>query len=76
MAIGHERERESTWFTGYNEKFFYDRGVLYRYLYGALARAMALRFLLAHRGAVCGEIHLGQAWEIMCRGIREAEGSI
>lgn len=76
VAIGHERERESTWFTGYNEKFFYDRGVLYRYLYGALARAMALRFLLAHRGAACGEIHLGQAWEIMCRGIREAEGSI
>ena len=27
-SIGYERERESTWFKGYNEKFFYDTGAI------------------------------------------------
>lgn len=73
VAIGHERERESTWFTGYNTKFFYDRGVLYHYLYGCLAGLMALRFLLAHKGNMCREIPWGKAYKIMRRGIREAQ---
>lgn len=29
VTIGKENGRPSTWFHGYNEKFFYDRGVLY-----------------------------------------------
>lgn len=73
VTIGHERVRESTWFTGYNDKFFYDRGVLYHYLYGYLARPMALRFLLSHRGVMCREIPWWKACGIMGRGIREAE---
>lgn len=46
--IGREVYRESTWFKGYNEKFFVDRGVLYHHLYGGLAKVFSLRFLLAH----------------------------
>lgn len=72
VTIGHERERESTWFTGYNTKFFYDRGVLYRYLYGCLAKPMALRFLLAHREKMCREIPWKKACRIMRQGIRDA----
>ena len=73
VSIGHERERESTWFTGYNDKFFYDRGVLYHYLYGPAARPMALRFLFAHREEMCREIPWRKAYGIMCRGIARAE---
>ena len=73
VTIGHERERESTWFKGYNTKFFYDRGVLYRYLYGGLARPMALRFLLSHRGVMCQEIPWKKAYGIMCRAIGEVK---
>lgn len=72
VNIGRERERESTWFTGYNTKFFSDRGVLYRYLYGHLAKPMALRFLLAHKEIMCREIPWKKAYQIMCQGIREA----
>lgn len=60
-----EAAGESTWFQGYNEKFFRDRGVLYRYLYGRLAGAMALRFLLAHRRILCAEVPFGQAYRWM-----------
>lgn len=71
VTIGREEPGESTWFTGYSEKFFYDRGVLYRYLYGRLARIMAIRFLLAHRQKLCVEYGLEQCFRWMRRGIQE-----
>lgn len=70
VTIASETGGESTWFTGYGEKFFYDRGVLYHYLYGRLARLMALRFLLAHREKMCGELGLRQAYCLMKKGIQ------
>lgn len=68
--IGEEIYRESTWFKGYNEKFFKDRGVLYTFLYGWLARLMALRFLWAHRSVMCVEKKFWEAYGLMKQGIR------
>lgn len=70
VLIGREEATESTWFSGYHEKFFFDRGVLYKYLYGRLAYAMAIRFLIAHRGTMCNEIPVKRALQIMREGIR------
>lgn len=75
VTIGREAEGESTWFGGYNEKFFKDRGVLYRYLYGRLDQAMALRFLLAHREKMCREAGFRQCFRWMRQGIKEARGA-
>ena len=76
VTIGHEMRRqegdESTWFKGFTEKFFYDRGVLYRYLYGPMALPFAVRFLLKNRGTMCREIPVGDALRLMRKGIREA----
>lgn len=69
VEIGMEVERESTWFHGYHEKFFVDRGVLYHFLYGRLAIPMALRFLLAHGDVMCKEIPRKEAFAMMKRGI-------
>lgn len=71
VVIGREREGDSTWFSGYHEKFFFDRGVLYRFLYGPLAGLWGFRFLFVHRKKVCREIPLWDAWRIMERGIRK-----
>jgi glycosyltransferase involved in cell wall biosynthesis len=71
VTIGREEAGESTWFAGYNEKFFKDRGVLYRYLYGRLAGVMAARFLLAHRRKLCQDIRVRDAFRIMRAGIAE-----
>lgn len=73
VTIGREEAGESTWFHGYNEKFFHDRGVLYHYLYGKLAGVLALRFLYAHRRTLCGEVTVKQAGLWMREGIREAK---
>ena len=72
VTIGHEEERESTWFSGYHEKFFFDRGVLYEFLYGSLAKPIALQFLIRHRKTMCGEIPVGRAYALMCEGLKEA----
>ena len=69
--IGEEIYRESTWFKGYNEKFFIDRGVLYHYLYGKAAKLFSLRFLYAHRAVMCQEISLKNAYGMMKKGINQ-----
>ncbi len=71
VLIGKENGRESTWFKGYDHKYFFDRGVLYHYLYGSLDKLMAIRFLLAHKKEICKEISVKKAFQIMCDGIRE-----
>ena len=68
VTIAREEAGESTWFQGYNEKFFRDRGVLYRHLYGKLAGIMALRFLLVHRGTLCSGVTFRQAYHWMKDG--------
>lgn len=70
VNIGKETPRESTWFHGYHEKFFIDRGVLYHYLYGCLAVVMAARFLLAHGAVMCQEIPRKKAFGLMRAGIK------
>ncbi len=73
-TIGREVPRPSTWFKGYNRKFFFDRGVLYYHLYGALAYPLSIRFLLAHKKILCNEIPYEEALKLMKRGIREGKG--
>ncbi len=67
--IGEEVYRESTWFKGYNARFFQDRGVLYHSLYGIWAKPFSLRFLI--RLGDFGELSLKQAYGLMKQGIRE-----
>lgn len=69
VCIGEEIARESTWFHGYSEKFFYDRGVLYHYLYGKMAVVFALRFLLKNRKEMCRDISLTAAFGLVKKGI-------
>jgi glycosyltransferase involved in cell wall biosynthesis len=71
--LGEEVYRESTWFKGYNHKFFVDRGVLYHHLYGKGAKIFSLRFLLAHKQEMLKEISLKGAYGLMKQGISEAK---
>lgn len=70
VELGEEQERESTWFKGYTEKFFLDRGVLYHFLYGRLAYFMAVRFVFAHGKVMCGDIPPKEALRLIKKGIQ------
>ena len=74
VCIGQEVYRESTWFRGYNDKFFVDRGVLYHHLYGVMAKPFSLRFLAAHKEEMLKETGFGKAYRLMKQGIKEGKG--
>ena len=76
VMIGKEEARPSTWFNGYNEKFFFDRGVLYRVLYGKMAKPFALRFLWKHKGMMFDsndteKLSMKEAYSLMKKGMEE-----
>lgn len=73
VVIGREEPRESTWFKGYTEKFFFDRGVLFAFLYGKLAWLWALRFVLTKKEMLQGEIKRKQAYKLIKAGIRQGK---
>lgn len=69
--LGKEDSSESTWFKGYNEKYFFDRGVLYDFLYGIMAKPFAVRFLKAHSNTLLSEMSFNEAYRIMKSGIKQ-----
>lgn len=69
VCIGKEIPRPSTWFSGYHEKFFFDRGVLYHFLYGAMAPVWGFRFVFAKKKEMCREIPWTKAYRILLKGI-------
>lgn len=44
--IGTVKQEESTWFRGYNERYYYDRGALFYAMYGGWAKAILCFFEL------------------------------
>ena len=73
VVIGREEPRESTWFKGYTEKFFFDRGVLFAFLYGNMAWLWALRFVLTKKDMLQGSIRRRQAYRLILDGIRQGK---
>ena len=70
VCLGEETERESTWFKGYDERFFVSRGALYVRLYGENAIPRAILFLVRHK-YMYEEIGFSEAYRLMKRGMRE-----
>lgn len=65
-------QAESTWFSGYTETFFENRGATTRYILGtALASAYAVYYVLTKRGMYQQDITPGKALAATFRGIRE-----
>ena len=77
IMIEKEVPRPSTWFHGYNEKFFFDRGALYQILYGKMAIPFALRFLYKHKSVMLAEESevktLKGAYRLMKKGMEETK---
>lgn len=72
-VLGREEYRESTWFKGFTDKFFFDRGVLYHFLYGKLSYVFGLRFLVKNRKEMLKDTSLLKAYGLLCRGIKEGK---
>ena len=73
VCIGEEIPRPSTWFTGYHDKFFFDRGVLYHFLYGAMAPVWGFRFVFTKRKEMCQQVPWTKAYQLLLKGIKEGK---
>lgn len=71
VCVGEEVPRPSTWFQGYTEKFFFDRGVLFAFLYGKSAWIWRLRFILTKKEMFTGTIGRSEANKLIKAGIKE-----
>ena len=49
IVIACLEDRKSTWFNGYNEKFFFDKGVVFSLMFPKLCKMYALIHVVKHR---------------------------
>ena len=65
--IGTVYHNKSTWFTGYNKKYFYDKGALYTAINKRLRNLLMIQYLLRHK-EVLQEFKFKEAYKIMQEG--------
>ena len=72
VAIASVAQEESTWFGGFTEKFFENRGATTRYILGLpLASAYACYYVIRKKGLYGGDITPARALKATFRGIFE-----
>ena len=74
-TIASVDQTSSTWFSGYNKKYIYDKGVFFGAAFGKTAPVMCLQYLLRHQ-RVCKEAKLtaAQAFRLMLKGAAGYKG--
>lgn len=68
--IGRVSHESSTWFRGYNEKFFFDKGATFAAMFKRLSVVMIAQFLVRKRCLYSGGIGLFEAARQMFEGMR------
>lgn len=70
-VIGYVSQEGSTWFKGYTDKYFKDKGVFYYCLSKHLSKPLCLQYCLRHKNLFERGINWKQAYKLMCLGIKE-----
>ncbi|MCD8391022.1 MAG: glycosyltransferase family 2 protein [Firmicutes bacterium] len=70
-VIGEVNFDVSSWFNGYTEKFFVDKGVIYANMHPTICGLRSLVFLATHTRLYKGTYTFSQAYKLMKRGIKE-----
>ena len=72
VEIASVAQEESTWFDGFNEKFFYDRGATTRYILGApLAAAYSVYYVARKKAMYRNTITPAKALGAIFRGMAD-----
>lgn len=66
--IATVEQKKSTWFHGFDEKYLFDRGVLFRAIFGKWAFLYSFRYLIKHKNEYGGNFSVFEAWEILKKG--------
>lgn len=64
-------KRESTWFCGYTDKFFKDKGVLFYYISKRWSYILSLQFCIRHSAKFKKDTNFLKSLRLMLQGIKE-----
>lgn len=70
-VIANITEGSSTWFRGYNAKYLYDRGALFKVIGGKLSLMFILQFVIRHKKKYSKEYDFFEAFKIMIKGSKD-----
>lgn len=62
---------QSSWFTGYNKKFFIDKGALFSAVMPKLSYILALQFAIRKHSLYKNQMNLREAFDYMVQGIKK-----
>lgn len=68
--LGTVYNKTSTWFKGYNEKYFFDKGALFTAISRRFRILLIMQYLLRHRG-VLKDIKFLEAIKLMLKGSKD-----
>lgn len=72
VEIASVAQAESTWFAGFTEQFFYNRGATTRYILGTpMAALYGVYYVVRKRGMYASQISSGKALKAIFRGIKD-----
>lgn len=71
ITVGEIEDSESTWFKGHNEKFFYDKGVLFAAMSKKTAYLRCVRYALRYSGECREQLGIKKAFGLMIKGCRD-----
>ncbi|MCA1048632.1 glycosyltransferase family 2 protein [Priestia aryabhattai] len=76
VQIGTVKQEDSSWFRGYNEKYFYDKGVLYNTISTKMSYFLIVQFALRKYSLYKKEMGLVNAIKYMIQGKKERNVSL
>ncbi len=68
--LGIAYNKKSTWFKGYNEKFFFNKGALFTAINPKIRHILIFQYLLRHK-EVLTNLKFKEAYKIMLKGSKE-----
>ncbi|MBR3972371.1 MAG: glycosyltransferase family 2 protein [Oscillospiraceae bacterium] len=72
VEIASVAQTESTWFAGFTDQFFYNRGATTRYILGVpMAALYGVYYVVKKRGMYASQISPGKALAAIFRGIKD-----
>lgn len=70
VVIGEVNHQDSTWFNGYTDKYFMDKGVFYYSMSKRWAWLLCLQFAIRHRNLFKNKKTITEAYKLMIKGIK------
>lgn len=74
--IGYVKQDDSTWFKGYTEKYFIDKGALYACLFPKFTTVFCIQYLVRHKNILNNDINIKKAFNLMKQGVSEIKGGL